>query len=96
MSEKVVVENINHPGKSERVDAAKYAAMKKAMLAVLPTKEPGMKAGDVVEAVKPHLPEELFPGGKTAGWWEKCVQLDLEAKQVIKRADKPPVRLYKL
>lgn len=96
MSEKVVVENINHPGKTERVDAAKYAAMKKAMLGVLPTQGPGTKAGDVVEAVKPHLPDDLFPGGKTSGWWVKCVQLDLEAKQIIKRAEKPPVRLYKL
>jgi len=96
MSEKVVVENINHPGKTERVDAAKYAAMKEAMLGVLPSQAPGTKAGDVVEAVKQHLPDDLFPGGKTAGWWVKCVQLDLEAKQIIKRAEKPPVRLYKL
>lgn len=96
MSEKVVVENINHPGKTERVDAAKYVAMKKAMLRVLPSQAPGTKAGDVVEAVKPHLPDDLFPGGKTSGWWVKCVQLDLEAKQIIKRAEKPPVRLYKL
>ena len=29
-----------------------------------------------------------------AGWWIKCVQLDLEAKGVLKRSEKP-VRLYK-
>jgi hypothetical protein len=32
-----------------------------------------------------HLPEEDFPGGAKAGWWVKCVQLDLEAKSVIER-----------
>ena len=96
MADKVEVENVNHPGKTERVDAAKYAAMRDAMLKVLPSDDPGMKAGDVVDAVKPLLPDALFPGGKTAGWWVKCVQLDLEAKSIIKRADKPPVRLFKI
>ena len=49
----------------------------------------------IIEAVKPHLSETLFPGGETAGWWVKCVQLDLEAKGILKRAPKAPVRLWK-
>lgn len=93
--EKIEVENVNHPGKTERVDAAKYQAMKDAMLAVLPQGSPGMKVSDVQDRVKPELPQELFPGGATSGWWVKCVQLDLEAKGVIAREKSPPVRLYK-
>lgn len=96
MADKIDVENVNTPGKSTRVDAAKYKAMHDAMLGVLPSEAPGMKVADVIDAVKPKLPDDLYPGGKTSGWWVKCVQLDLEAKKVIARADKPPVRLYKV
>jgi hypothetical protein len=41
---------------------------------------------DAKEALLPRLPDFLFPQGKTAGWWLKAVQLDLEAKGVVKRA----------
>lgn len=92
--DKITIENVGQPGKTYRVDAAKYGAMRKAVMAVLPDAAPGMKVSDLIEAVKPKLPQDLFPGGDTAGWWVKCVQLDLEAKGVIARADRPPVRLY--
>ena len=52
------------------------------------------RPAEIIEAVKPHLSETLFPGGETAGWWVKCVQLDLEAKGLLKRGVKGPVRLY--
>ena len=97
MSEdKVIVENINTPGRSERVNRAKYEAMRAALLPVLPSEGPGMSFAEAKEALKPHLPQDLFPGGATSGWWLKTVQLDLEAKGVIQRADKPPVRLWKV
>ncbi|TDQ64302.1 hypothetical protein ATL17_2319 [Maritalea mobilis] len=96
MSDKVEVENVNTPGKITRVDAAKYNAMYKAMMQVLPHEAPGMVVKDVIAEAKKHLPDDLFPGGSTAGWWVKCVQLDLEAKKKIARAEKPPVRLYRL
>ena len=92
---KVEVQNVGQPGKIYRVDGAKYAAMRGAMLAVLPAQAPGMKVPEVIAAVKPHLPEALFPGGDTAGWWVKCVQLDLEAKGVIARTA-GPVRLWRV
>ena len=91
----VEVQNVGQPGKTYRVDSAKYAAMHGAMLAVLPGVAPGMKVPDVIAAVKSHLPEALFPGGDTAGWWVKCVQLDLEAKGVIARTP-APVRLWRV
>jgi hypothetical protein len=95
MSDKTTVQNVGQPGKTYRVDAAKYAEMRKAVLAVVPAEAPGFTPAQIIEAVKPHLSETLFPGGETAGWWVKCVQLDLEAKGILKRAPKAPVRLWK-
>ena len=90
----IEVENVAQPGKTYRADAAKYAAMRAAMLSVLPARAPGMPVDAVIAAVKPHLPADLFPGGEKAGWWVKCVQLDLEAKKIICRTPSP-VRLYR-
>ena len=88
MVEKIEVENVNVPGHVTRVDAVKYNAMKTAMLKVMTSP---MTANDVKEAAKAHLPEELFPGGATSGWWQKCVQLDLEAKGIVQRHDTKPL-----
>lgn len=90
----VEVENVVTPGSRRKVDAGKYNAMKAAMLTVLPREAPGMTVASIKPAVLPRLPQELFPGGDKAGWWVKCVQLDLEAKGVLKRVEKP-VRLYR-
>lgn len=87
--DKVEVENVNTPGRTERVDAAKYHAMRAATLKVMTGSEP-MTASQIKEAAKAHLPDDLFPGGATAGWWQKTVQLDLEAKDLMTRhATKP-------
>ncbi len=95
MPGKIQVENVGQPGKTYSVDADKFAAMRVAVLAVCPTSPPGLTPAEIITAVLPHLPSELFPGGDTAGWWVKCVQLDLEAKGVLQRAAKSPVRLWK-
>ena len=92
--ETVEVENVITRGSRRRVDAAKYEAMKQAMLAILPDSAPGFSVSEIRAAALPLLPEDLFPGGDKAGWWIKCVQLDLEAKSVLKRTEKP-VRLYR-
>lgn len=96
MNEKIEVENVNTPGKTTRVDRAKYEAARAALLAVLPDAAPGMTPAEAQAAMKAHLPETLFPGGDKVGWWMKCVQLDLEAKRLIARAPKAPVRLWRL
>jgi len=90
----IEVENVVSSGSRRRVDAGKYEAMKAAMLKVLPDAAPGMTVAQVKAAALPHLPQDLFPGGDKAGWWIKCVQLDLEAKGVLRRSEKP-VRLYR-
>jgi hypothetical protein len=95
MTDKITVQNVGQPGKTYRADAAKYAEMRAAVLTVTPTEAPGIAVPDLIEAVKCHLSPTLFPDGETAGWWVKCVQLDLEAKGLLKRALKSPVRLYR-
>lgn len=92
---KVEVENVNHPGLIERVDAAKYANTRVAMLTVLTGDPPGMTAKELQAAMIPHLSEELFPGGAKSGWWMKTVQLDLEAKGVIQRSQTKPLRWFR-
>ena len=82
---RVTVQNFVSPGHVRQVDGIKYDAMKKALLTALPRKRPGLTQSEMLEQVLPHLSDDEFPGGATAGWWTKCVQLDLEAKGVIER-----------
>jgi len=89
-AETILVENFTSPGSGARpVNRDKYEAVRAPMLAALPAAGPGLSYGELKAAVLPHLPEALFPGGDTAGWWLKCVQLDLEAKGLIVRHGKP-------
>lgn len=94
--DKIAIENVASPGRTYRVNRAKYMAMRKAVLAALPSKGPGLTIADARVAAFPHLPDDLFPGGNTAGWWFKAVQLDLEAKGTIARGPQRPVRLFKV
>lgn len=94
-ADKVGIENVNSPGRVVRVDAAKYEAMKSAMLAVLPSNTPGLTVAEIKQRVLPRLPDDLFPGGAKAGWWLKGVQLDLEAKKLIVREESKPLRLHR-
>ncbi|WP_164924159.1 DUF6958 family protein [Sinorhizobium fredii] len=94
-SNRITVENIIHPGKTTSVDADKYAAMKTALLAVIPVQAPGLTLAEVRERIFAHLPEERFPGGKGVSWWSKAVQLDLEARGEIVREKTRPIRLHR-
>ena len=92
--DKITVENVNHPGKTERVNGEKYVAMRDAMLAVLSRQAEAVDYATIKQGVKPLLPESLFPGGATSGWWIKTVQLDLEAKGLVARTKDKPLRFY--
>jgi hypothetical protein len=94
-TEKIEVENVNHPGHVRRVDAGMYEAMKRAFLIILPKTSPGLTLAEIRERLIAHLPGELFPEGAKAGWWAKTVQLDLEAKGVVAREKTRPLRLRK-
>lgn len=92
---RIVVENVNVPGYTTTVDAAKYHAMRRALLKVLTGRPPGLTQAEMVTRVVPHLPPALFPAGAKAAWWAKCVQLDLEAKGVIAREPTKPLRWHR-
>ena len=77
------------------VDADKCEAVRDAYLTVLTSEAPGMTPAVIKAALTPNLTEDLFPGGATAGWWAKCVQLNLEARAVIVRAPGSPMCLRK-
>jgi hypothetical protein len=92
-TEKIDIENVNSPGSVERVDRARYVAMKAALLSVLPKKLPGLTVAEGKAEPLPLLPQSLFPEGAKAGWWLKAAQLDLEAKGVIQLENPKPLRL---
>jgi hypothetical protein len=93
-SEKIAIENFTSPGHVVNVDRAKYIAMQGALLSVLPAVAPGITAGEAKQKLLPLLPQELFPGGAKAGWWQKAAQLDLEAKGRIVRQNTKPLRFH--
>lgn len=95
MTAKIAIRNVLQPGKTYNVDAAKYEAMKTAVLRAAPNKGPGLTVAELLDAVKVRLPQDLFPGGAKAGWWLKAVQLDLEAGGVLIRENTKPLRLHK-
>lgn len=90
---KLQIENVLQPGKTYAVDAEKFEAMRIAYLAHVPRSGAGATPAEIQKALLPSLPQSLFPDGKTAGWWAKAVQLDQEAKNVIRRSPTGPVRL---
>ena len=92
---KIEVQNLNHPDVIKSVDAAMYAAMRKAYLAVVPEEGPGLTLDAIRERLPAVLSEDLFPGGAKANWWAKTVQLDLEATGVVVRDKSSPLRLRK-
>lgn len=94
--DRVEVENFIRPGSRRRVDGPKYRAMRRALLAVVPRRAPGLTLADALVAVIPRLPTMLFPGGAGAGWWFKTVQLDLEAKRLLIRGKTSPIRIHRL
>ncbi|MGE0499707.1 MAG: hypothetical protein AB7I79_10655 [Rhizobiaceae bacterium] len=94
-SEKIAIENFTSPGHVQRVDREKYEAMRDALLAVLPSGEPGLTVAEAKKRLLPLLPETLFPGGGKAGWWMKAAQLDLEAKGRVVREKTKPLRLHR-
>ncbi len=94
MSEETI-EVLTQQGKPWRVNWAKFEAMRKSLLAALPDEAPGVTVAEAKAALLPTLDADLFPGGEKAGWWIKAVQLDHEARGLIKRSKGSPLRIYR-
>jgi len=94
--EKIEIENVNTPGRRTRVNRVKFEVMLAALLQVLPEGAPGVSVAEAKSALLPLLPQDVFPGGETAGWWLKSVQLDQEAKGVVARENTKPLRIYRV
>ena len=92
---KVEVRNVNAPDSTKRVDRAKYEAMRDAMMGVLPPQTEAITVAECLERVVPRLPPALFPEGAKAGWWQKTVQLDLEARGLVGRVATKPMRIHR-
>ena len=67
MSNKVEVENVNHPEHITRVDAVKYAAVKSALLAILSGQEQGLTQTKMMSMIKIQIDQTLFPNGVKPG-----------------------------
>ncbi|RVT87121.1 hypothetical protein DXV76_03270 [Rhodobacteraceae bacterium CCMM004] len=93
--DKVEVLNVNAPHHVTRVDRAKYEAVRTLTLSALPPGPPGITAAALKDAIRPGLPQDLFPEGKTLGWWQKCVQLDLEARGLVARLPTRPLTFHR-
>jgi len=93
--DRVVVQNVNVHGYTTIVDASMFTAMRVALLKILPTEPPGLTQTEMRAKVVRFLPQAQFPGGAKAGWWAKCVQLDLEAKGLVVRESTKPLRWHK-
>jgi hypothetical protein len=90
-----MIENVNQPGKTYNVNAVKYNAMRECMLQLVPTEPPGISAQELYDALVPALPQEIWPNGEKVSWWQKTVQLDLEAKAILCRYPKSkPLRWW--
>lgn len=64
---KVEISNINVPGRTTNADGEKYEAMRAAIMKVTPKKAPGITASEMVERVRPLLPETYWPNGAKVG-----------------------------
>lgn len=79
------------------MDTIKYEAMRKLILSVTPKEAPGLTAKEMIDQIKLQAPQDLWPDGDKIGWWQKTVQLDLEAKKLIARDSKSkPLRWYSI
>ena len=91
---------LRHPerGKSApRIDRWKYEVLKRAILKVVPRKEPGLAFARLASAVTRHLTRAERAGLGSVAWYSISVKLDLEARGYLRRVPGvAPQRLLRL
>jgi hypothetical protein len=90
---KIDVQNINHPGLIKSVDAAMYAAMRKAYLAVVPEDGPGLTLDAI--RFRPSSRTTYSPAAPRPIGGPRPSSSTLEAKGVLVRDKSTPLRLRK-
>ncbi len=79
-----------------RIDAEKYHAVRRAILAALPTRGEGLAFQDLPRAVRARLPGGAIPGGGSLKWYTTVVKLDLETRgEIVRVPDSRPQRLIR-
>ncbi|MBM3784238.1 MAG: hypothetical protein FJW30_07740 [Acidobacteria bacterium] len=81
------------PGKKPvTIEAAKFAAFRKAILKVLPKRGEGVLFEELVERVAPHLPPDIG----SLPWYVTTVKLELEVRgEIVRVPAAKPQRLLK-
>lgn len=76
-----------HPAGKQgvRIERAKYDAMRRALIAVIPRRRDGVAFGDLAELVKPKLARSAFPPEASIRWYVVTVKQDLEARGEIEQ-----------
>lgn len=92
--DRVTALNVNVPGSQRSVDAHRYTIMREALLRLLPSTPPGLTQTEIRQRIGSLVPRALFPGTK-ADWWSKLVQLDLEARRLVRREQTTPLRWHR-
>ncbi len=108
-ADRIAVENVNHPGGLQRVDRAKYEAMRGAYLRAAPKSPPGLTIAEIHRGSWPTSPRLSFPaaprraGGRKPSArprGEGSLRADQGSRPVValrreaaKRRDPPPASL---
>jgi len=79
--------NVTPGAGGTRIDKAKYDAVRKAILAVVPRRGKGALFKALPKAVAKRIPADLLPRKGSASWYTTVVKLDLEARGLIRRVD---------
>ena len=78
------VQTLHPAGKQGvKIDANKYAAMRTAILLVVPATAEGVLLKELGEAVRPHLAASGFDPKASVLWYLMAVKQDLEARGVV-------------
>lgn len=77
------------------IERAKYDAMRAALLAVVPTEEPGVPFQGLGDRVRRRLPANVYTAEVSVSWYLTTVKLDLEARGVLRRLKGSPQRLVR-